>query len=538
MTSAYIPNNQIETPQLSGPRLARVVSHGDSEFMGTLYVQLLGMNNDTFGQETSTIPAHYCPPFFGATNEAFNGSNTGNSQAFNDTQKSYGMSFVPPDIGVTVLVIFVQDIGKCFWIGCVPNVHMNHMVPAIAASASVDGAPGELTEYGTSTLPVAEINVLSEEAKTNKNTDNIKRPVHPLAGFMLAQGLVADYIRGPTTSTMRRNYISNVYGISTPGPLDKRPGAKKAKAGTIENPTEKDVFVSRVGGTQLVMDDGDDRFVRTNPAGVGKSEYVSSAGAGGDLRIPFNEYFRVRTRTGHQLLMHNSEDLIYIGNSKGTAWIELSSNGKIDIYSSDSISIHSEGDFNFRADRDVNIEAGRNINFRAEKSMYTQVVENHTLIVGKDQKIQIKGTSDTTITGNSTLSVDANNSIKVKGISTFTSTGNLNFNTAASSFLTSGVDSNILSGNNHKVTTGNKIYMNSSVVADPATPATAATAPTELALRENINVDVTLDWKSTGFQSETPIKSIMKRIPMHEPWPGHENVDPEKTGLLNTDRDV
>ncbi len=141
---AYIPNNKIEIPKMSGPRLARVVGHGDSEFMGTLFVQLLGINNDVFGQETSTIPAHYCPPFFGSTNEAFNGSNTGNGQAFNDTQKSYGMSFVPPDIGVTVLVIFVEEIGKCFWIGCVPNVHMNHMVPAIAASASVDGAPSEL----------------------------------------------------------------------------------------------------------------------------------------------------------------------------------------------------------------------------------------------------------------------------------------------------------------------------------------------------------------------------------------------------------
>ena len=71
---------------------------------------------------------------------------------------------------------------------------------------------------------------------------------------------------------------------------------------------------------------------------------------------------RLRTRTGHQILMHNTEDLIYVGNAKGTAWIELSSNGKIDIYARDSISVHTENDLNFTADRDINFQAGREFN--------------------------------------------------------------------------------------------------------------------------------------------------------------------------------
>ena len=53
---------------------------------------------------------------------------------------------------------------------------------------------------------------------------------------------------------------------------------------------------------------------------------------GGAPNSPFNELVRLRTRTGHQILMHNSEDLIYIGNAKGTTWIEMTANGKIDIF--------------------------------------------------------------------------------------------------------------------------------------------------------------------------------------------------------------
>jgi len=124
---------------------------------------------------------------------------------------------------------------------------------------------------------------------------------------------------------------------------------------------------NRLGGTSFVMDDGDPAFIRASHASAGPPTYINreSGEAGGDPTIPANELVRIRTRTGHQILLHNSEDLIYIANSRGTAWIELTSNGKIDIYAADSVSIHSEGDINLKADNDVNIEAGANINLKA-----------------------------------------------------------------------------------------------------------------------------------------------------------------------------
>jgi hypothetical protein len=160
------------------------------------------------------------------------------------------------------------------------------------------------------------------------------------------------------------------------------------------------------------MDDGDDRYHRETTAAEGPVKYVDLLDpevqrriSQGEATVPYNEYFRVRTRTGHQILLHNSEDLIYIGNARGTAWIEMTSNGKIDIYAADSVSIHSEQDFNFRADRDINIEAGRNIHVRAGKNMETNITGYNYLTVDQDQKISVRGTHDETIGGLTKISV-------------------------------------------------------------------------------------------------------------------------------------
>jgi hypothetical protein len=224
------------------------------------------------------------------------------------------------------------------------------------------------SKYDVGFLPVAEINRRANAVNQSQKIDDIKKPVHPIADRFLEQGLLEDDIRGITTSSARREAPSLVFGISTPGPLDRRDGAKKARIGVLQKQTENHVPVSRLGGSQFVMDDGDDRYQRKQSAGnlgLKDQPYVDTeTGKKGDPTIPYSEHIRLRTRTGHQILLHNSEDLIYIGNAKGTVWIELTSNGKIDIYSKDSISVHTENDINFKADRDINIEAGRNINIK------------------------------------------------------------------------------------------------------------------------------------------------------------------------------
>ena len=72
------------------------------------------------------------------------------------------------------------------------------------------------------------------------------------------------------------------------------------------------------------MDDGDDKFLRKGRPKDTAMEYanIEAQEEGGMLQDP-NELVRLRTRTGHQILLHNTEDLIYIANARGTSWIGM-----------------------------------------------------------------------------------------------------------------------------------------------------------------------------------------------------------------------
>lgn len=337
-----------------GPFLAKVVGVLDQEYMGGLQVQLMkpGGNAPVDGQ---TIPVKMLTPFYGTTGVGNVGADPND---YNNTQKSYGMWFVPPDVGTIVLVFFIDGNPEYgYWMGCALDNGMNFMLPGIAATDAVVEGGGR--------LPVAEYNKKLNEQMCVDVT-KVKKPKHPFASVLEIQGLLKDDIRGITSSSARRDIPSAVFGISTPGPLDKTSGAKTGTIGVKEN-EQKGVPVSRLGGSTFVMDDGDDKFLRKTKASEGPPEYAAKeqGDAGGDVKIPHNELVRIRTRTGHQILLHNSEDLIYIGNARGTTWIELTSNGKIDIYAEDSISIHTKQDFNVTADRDINLTATGNINLNA-----------------------------------------------------------------------------------------------------------------------------------------------------------------------------
>ncbi len=482
-----------QSPTRPGPFLAKVISNFDPTYMGGLEVQILSEVGSDEAASGQLRPVKYLSPFYGVTNIDY----VGQEDDYNNTQKSHGMWFVPPDVGTIVVVIFIDgDPRKGYWLGCVQEENMNFMIPGYAA-----------TKFKTSGIservPVAEYNKVAKG--TTLDPTKISKPEHPFAQVLNEQGLIRDDARGITSSSARRETPSQVFGISTPGPIDKKSGAKKGKVGKAEHKIPN-AFVSRLGGSSFVMDDGDDAFIRKKSPSEGPPDYaaVEQKQTGGDVTRPHNELIRFRTRTGHQILLHNSEDLIYIGNARGTAWIELTSDGKIDIFAEDSISVRTKQDLNFYADRDINLQAGRNFNTKVAGEMHTHVMKDQILIVDANQKIQIKSNVDATVNGN------VKNKIG----------GNFDFNIAGYNYQTSG-------GANHTraktiVETASRIDMNGPAAA------TAATAELPKQLKTH---DLPTE---TGFLSN----SIMRRVPTHEPYPQHENLDPLKVKPNKTDRDV
>ena len=557
----YNPTNStIDQPTgPSGPFLAKVVSHLDATYMGMLEVQILRDvgNSDSEGQ---IFPAKYMSPFFGKTDVKFNGKDND----YNNTQKSYGFWAVPPDIGSTVIVIFIEGNSKrAYWIGCVQDDAMDFMIPGYAATEN-NVENGLDTPYGhAKRVPVAEYNKNYPGNNSTVDKTKIKKPTHPFAQLLADQGLLLDDVRGITTSSARRETPSMVFGISTPGPLDKN--GQTGPYGKIEHQV-KNAPVSRLGGSSFVMDDGDDKYLRRKSPSDDGPDYaaVEENELDGDVTRPNNELIRLRTRTGHQILLHTSEDLIYITNSRGTAWIELTSDGKMDVYAEDSISMHTEQDFNFYAGRDINMEAGRNFNIKVTEEMHTHVLKDHILIVDENQKIHIKQDVDKTydqnykhlvkqdvnkvydqnflhhVVGNIDIKVDGGTTTSIDGDSSSTNGGSVitsmdgsyDLNVGSHIFHTSGGSNETNAGGNI-VETAPAIHMNGPGAATAATGSAAAAAE-EAELPKILKTSsVPAPPKGAEF-----VKSIMRRVPTTEPYPQHENADPVKYKPDLTDRDI
>jgi uncharacterized protein (DUF2345 family) len=466
-----------------GPYLAKVVSHLDNKFMGSLQVQLLKVNSSgTAVDDTDKlVTAFYASPFYGTTSW----KSAQATDEYSSTQQSYGMWFVPPDPDTKVLVTFVEgrrDI--CYWFACVPDDFMNFMIPdgRAATTLSTSGSGGATGRK----LPVGEYNKLTTNPAGNNQPTNYVKPVNTdFVNRLNEQGLLEDDFRGLTSTSARREVPSAVFGINTPGPLDKRPGAPIAPRGPTNSPAN--VHRSRLGGSSIVMDDGDDKLVRSKPAGEGPPSYVqretdNAAFEPGAETRPANELIRLRTRTGHQILLHNTEDLIYISNARGTAWVELTSNGKIDVYAQDSISMHTEGEFNITADSNINLTSGENVNINAVGDIRTtgrnvdttatgrvafQASSEFTALAG--DFMSLKSSSDLAVTSSaSTVNISGGTDVDLfsgSGINLVSSGGAIRASASSNFDVIAGTQIAMLAESIHdsstlRVVTSNEIHLN------------------------------------------------------------------------------
>jgi len=538
-----------------GPYLAKIISHLDPSYMGTLEVQILHESGNDPDSGAQSHQVKYLSPYLGQTSirHIDDGDET-----YDNTQKSYGFWAVPPDIGGLVVVIFIDgDPGKGYWIGCAQDQYMNFMMPGNAATAAV---VDDTKTTDAARVPTAEYNKIKNDSSVDPT--KFRKPATPQEKVLETQGILKDDIRGITSSSARREIPSAVVGISTPGPVDKN--GKRGKIGKAESPIDQ-AYISRLGGSSFVMDDGDDKFIRKTKPSEGPPEYGAVEQSESGLKdIPHNELIRLRTRTGHQILLHNSEDLIYIGNARGTAWIELTSDGKMDIYTEDSITMHTKSDFNVLADRDINLEAKRNFNLKVGENMQTEVTKDQVLIVDGKQNLHIKKDVNITlgakltkkIVGNIDVQYDANYKILTKGNSdsiingnsrglikgsfdqSITGTtrlkvgGSFNLLTSGNNNFTAGGSTNVKSGGSH-IESASVIHMNgpgAATAAGAAAPAEAVKAILPPLLKVNI---------LPNEIGNPEIISILRRVPTHEPWPHHENLDPNmfKRDKLNRDID-
>jgi len=468
---------------------AKIKDNRDPDRNGRLRVWLKESNYDETNPE-KWVTVRYAPPFWGTTPD-----NRSDANSFENTKKSYGMWFVPPDIGNYVLVCFVGN-NDAFWFASVPEAFMNNMVPGIPAEKT--------TASSLDDFPAAEYNrSLTEDSTT--------RPSHdPLSNGLLNQGLAADDVRGRTTSSARREAPSRTHGILTPR------------------------------GNQMVMDDGwtladlpdnmrswlkrenrDPSSLETlsNSTNNPSNQNYSKTGTRMD------EGIRFRTRNGTQILMSETYGHVYIITRDGESWIELNNDGNIDVYGSGSMNFHAEQNFNIRADCDVNIEAGRNINLKAAGDTGEGNIKIESAV---DFDLVVHGKKSVFVEGNINFSTNAKWSQQ--------SNSGMHLNSGSPMNLTSGGSLNLLAGGDI-VQSGTNIHLNgpAAAVAEPPSKATGPCTFSEVNIKQR-TVIANPATKTNSIVTDRLIETISPRIPTHEPWDGRGYENPDLPPLPRIER--
>jgi len=311
----------------SGPYIGIVKNAIDTMRSGRLqvYIEEFGGKED---EDSNWTTVSYCSPFFGHTDPARRSTDG----EFKTSPHSYGMWFIPPDIGVRVLCTFVNgDPYQGFWFGCIPEWPSHHMVPGMANTKWRDGGKDEPVVDHSFKDKQEEDTLDTFDGEKFKQFYSKQTTTHDKqADIYKKQGLIsngkADPYRGPGTSTSFRESPSRVFGISTPGPELK---GTEVKADVNGGPS----VTARQGGHMFIMDDG----TAEDP--------------------PKNQMIKLRTSTGHTIVMNDSIGCIYIINAAGTAWFEMDDSGSIKAYSKNAVEMHSDKGFKFETLKSFQITA-------------------------------------------------------------------------------------------------------------------------------------------------------------------------------------
>lgn len=153
---------------------------------------------------------------------------------------------------------------------------------------------------------------------------------------------------------------------------------------------------------------------------------------------------RFRTTAGHQIIMDDTNERIYISTYNGYNWIELDAQGNIDIHTERRLSIHASKDINLTSDETIRMQAKKGIHFvtddeirmEAKKDVSFRFAKNWRVNVGEVMYLQsnkdsnIKAGARMNIQSKRDLSLSSAAAIKVtsSGVMSFGAGGVMTFN--------------------------------------------------------------------------------------------------------------
>ena len=301
------PLDMFNSRSISFINEGQVVRSNDPDQMGRVKVWVPALDGENF--DIDALPwAEYAPPFFGFTVDY----PAGTGQVANDSHASYGLWAVPK-VGATVYVFCVGgDPTRRVYFAASIRLHRNRSLPA-GRNTDAFGNVGPWGDAGDSKGNLNKI----EPAFSNLR-DQFQNKLSESES--ITRGL---YERQVAQSKQEKDGTEG-YGKT---PIDG------------ESYLDCQTYCWTTPGRHAIILQDDPKFSRV----------------------------RVKTAEGHQIILDDVNERIYISTAKGKSWIEMDLDGRINIFGSDSISVRSGADLNFFADNDINLEAGNAVNIKADK---------------------------------------------------------------------------------------------------------------------------------------------------------------------------
>jgi len=451
--------------------IGEVVDTNDPQQMGRVRV-FCRAYGDKDDKPLCDIPwAIQISPLGGQTNFGSRGGGSPSSGSV-----AYGMWNVPK-IGAFVLVGCIEgEADFRFYLGCFHPQFMAHTMPH-----------GRFTWNDTRTgTPMGPL-------------DSLENPIEPTAtNFSNHFTKKSNSMVEGTPSDPHKNLEWRTRGVDTQvAAITKEVLSTKETPGSFVADHDQGNFEF----TSVDQEDGTKRTIRGQGYAPSQLEpnakYAATNGVNYDSHIyswvtagfnaismddrPDNCRVRIRTCAGHQVILDDTNERMYISAARGNTWVEIDQVGNVDIYASRNISFHAEGDMNITCDRTFRLHAKGIHMFSSEEC---RIHSTSDLNVRSDQNIRVHSGSETRLQSGS------NFHIKCEG-STLSLTGasETNISTGDVGRWTTGSTLNLKAGGDI-IETGANIHLNgpTAATADQADPA------------------------------EERIAFFTNRVPEHEPW--------------------
>lgn len=396
--------------------VGRVMDTNDPNQMGRIRVYIPSLDRNTL--LVGDLPfAIYCSPFAGHQQVQSRGPNT---QTFTTGPVAYGL-FSVPKVGTDVVVAhFDGNPQYRVWFGSLQGMYLTHTLPHGRFMFNNPASPGELDGPLSST-----------ESPIQPQYDN-------LTGAYTRTSAVAEN-DGATSTKPRVNFEWRTRGMDYQAAglgASELTAPDQTISATADDRgysfTEEDGKPFKNGNfTQGYAQSRVEPNVPADPAlidgGVNYDPQVYSLTTPGfhawsmDDR-PENCRMRLRTSTGHTIILDDTNERIYIATSEGNNWVEMDQDGSIDVYSARRVSIHAAMDVNIKTEGAFRVDAAKGVHIKS----------------GGDTRI--------TTAGNAELLTSGDTNIESQGDVGIESSGDMNVFVGSTLNLTSGSDTNINTG--------------------------------------------------------------------------------------------